>query len=359
MTTANQTVATTPVRLHEPFLGRDRKPYRPDPDLVTAANVALLLEAPLLLTGEPGCGKTHFAWAAASALQRAEREAGRDAPPEPLACYVRSDTRARDLLYHYDALRRYGDAQLGPDRDRRQATDARPYIELQPLGRALLSSQRCVVLIDEIDKAPRDLPNDLLRELDQGQFEIHEIAKDSPPDPQVYSHGIRLQRAMRAPEGARKPLVIITSNIERQLPDAFLRRCVFYHIRFPGESILLEILQFHFGTDSSPPAPGELLRETPLSSNVHRELLRDVVTVFCALREFPQRLTKKPATAELLNWVRALVTFREEWDIVEQLATLANGIRSSRPIEWQRLPAACCLLKLREDLDRVLAIRAA
>ena len=231
-------------RLRGDFFGQDRYPYHPHQGLVAAANTALLLGVPLLLTGEPGCGKTDFAWAAARKLGR-----------EPLCCYVRSDTRARDLLYHYDAVRRFADAQ-----GNRAEEAARPqgYIDLMPLGQALLAPQQEVVLIDEIDKAPRDLPNDLLRELDQGHFDIPEIPPDAPLGPALGAaagddlSGVRLQRRMQRQEERPMPLVIITSNQERQLPDPFLRRCVFFHIPFPA------------WPDEAPPKPGEPPRKDTL-----------------------------------------------------------------------------------------------
>ncbi len=152
----------------------------------------------------------------------------------PLQCYVRSDSRARDLLYTYDAIRRFGDAQNGGPPGLARASDPCNYIELQALGRALVSFRRRVVLIDEIDKAPRDLPNDLLRELDQTSFEIPEISEQrSDTGGSVLSHGILLRRASGSPEGVQRtdraaaPLILITSNVERQLPDALSRRCIY------------------------------------------------------------------------------------------------------------------------------------
>lgn len=221
----------------ERLRGREGHVYRADAGLLAAANAALALEMPLLLTGEAGCGKTDCAYAVASALVE-DREV---TPGESdlLECYVRSDSRAQDLLYQYDALGRFGDASHGGPAGARRAEEVRNYIELRPLGRALMSAGLRVVLIDEIDKAPRDLPNDLLRELDQGHFEIPEIpaADDqsgetaTPIDP---DRPLTFRNQMRRPEGARKPMVIITSNVERQLPDPFLRRCVFFHIPFPS-----------------------------------------------------------------------------------------------------------------------------
>ena len=137
------------------------------------------------MTGEPGCGKTHFAWAVAWGLHKQQNPAAvyrvEDAP-QPLLCHVRSDSRARDLLYQYDAVRRFGDAQHSGDHGKQRAADARQYIELGGLGLALMNTTRKIVLIDEIDKAPRDLPNDLLHELDVGDFEIPEIPESLPEE---------------------------------------------------------------------------------------------------------------------------------------------------------------------------------
>lgn len=314
------------------FVGREGRPYHPHPDLLAAANAALLLGVPLLLTGEPGCGKTHFAWAAAGAL--CTRPGHADAP-EPLECYVRSDSRARDFLYHYDAIRRFGDAQHGGTEGQKRAQDVREYIELQALGRALLSPARQVLLIDEVDKAPRDLPNDLLRELDQGRFEIPEI-------PAADTQG-ELRRQMVPPDGARRPFIVITSNVERQLPDAFLRRCVFYHIPFPDEAQLRRIVLDHV---------------CDLPGGMDRLLLDGALEIFHALREWKPKLTKRPATAELLAWLLVLHGAFPEATGQGALARgkvqkLAEGLRKDRRHSLGELPGLGCLLKLREDIERV------
>jgi MoxR-like ATPase len=318
-----------------PYRGREGHRYLVDPDLLAAANAALELEAPLLLTGEPGCGKTQFAWAAASALAAERRQPppdGDDAADGPLASYVRSDTTARDLLYHYDAIRRFGDAQHGGEAGRRASGDARHYIELRPLGRALMSADQRVVLIDEIDKAPRDLPNDLLRELDEGQFEIPEIP-ERPGLGEVTSHGIPLQRHMKGP--GRRPFVVITSNVERELPDAFLRRCIFYHIPFPDdEERLARILAYQLDEPSD------------------SDLFRDVLKVFLEVRRREPR--KKPATAEATQYARILR--HPDWkDAREVVRRIASQLRDGRDEEvaWHELPAIGCLLKTRQDIAKV------
>lgn len=328
-----------PVLPENDLHGRDG-PYLVDAGLRAAINVALTLEMPLLLTGEPGCGKTDFAQVVANALDPVP--AG-ERHPDPrkhglLECHVRSDTRARDLLYHYDALLRFGDAQHGDEEARTRARDPRHYIELQSLGIALMSARRRVVLIDEIDKAPRDLPNDLLRELDRGEFEIPEIPRTQAagavalPE-QDDSH---LQRHMRRPENAPRPVVIITSNVERQLPDPFLRRCVFYHIPFPDTSRLQEIVRLRYPDQEQP-------------------YLDKLVHIFGAARKVPG-LIKRPSTAELLSWVGALTRafdphlardeiekFRDELD--------DHGRVCKDSLRWTHLPGVGCLFKLREDHD--------
>ena len=324
-------------RIHaDAMFGREGKPYRADPGLLAAANAALALEMPLLLTGEAGCGKTDCAYAVASALAGdPEVEPGSEAL---LECYVRSDSRAQDLLYRYDALSRFGDASHGGPAGATRAQEVRHYIELKDLGRALMSPGLRVVLIDEIDKAPRDLPNDLLRELDQGHFEIPEIPADAkiderdrlidPDDPLTF------RDRMCRPAGARKPMVIITSNVERQLPDPFLRRCVFYHIPFPSAAALRTILQDRF--------PG-------------MPLLDHALAIFQTLRQVPN-LTKRPTTSELINWVQALARVFHEDAVQRAFAGFpedASAGVSPAGLPWGGLPGLGCLVKLREDLDRL------
>jgi MoxR-like ATPase len=317
------------------LVGSRGKPYRATPGLLSAVNVALELERPLLLTGEPGCGKTDFAFACARALgvllghSETEREL--------LNCSVRSDTRAKDLLYTHDAVRRFGEAQYGGDAGRARASDPRHYVELQPLGRALASSRRRVVLIDEVDKAPRDLPNDLLRELDKGEFSIPEIPDTPATADEVFSHGILLRKEMKRPrvQGqpdrlSPKPLIIITSNSENQLPDPFLRRCVFWDVKFPTD-LLPEILEDHF-----PEQPDDLLTAS--------------LNVFHALRRV-SGLTKVPGTAELLDWMNALVRVIHPDDTQKVVDFAARSGAGGRQIRWLDLPALCCLIKLREDLE--------
>lgn len=388
--------STAPLLLTKPFVGRYGKPYHAHDDLVTAVNTALLLEMPLLLTGEPGCGKTHFAWAAAQALHRAlcslppDSVQAQQKQDQPLTCYIRSDSRARDLLYNYDAVRRFGDAQHGGVLGAQRAMDARPYIELRGLGRALMSPVRRVVLLDEIDKAPKDLPNDLLQELDHGDFEIPEIPEELPPEaPEalkqpVYSHYTPLHRWMKSQSNSDpfvrypKPLVIITSNVERQLPDAFLRRCVFYHIPFPQIAVLRDIVQDHLKPDlarlkQAPRSPqlesasqvivaARMAQEPALQERAKQEgilpaaLVEAALVLFERLRQ--QKLLKRPATAELLGWLQALLSF-DTWenDAMEVIDLALKCLQGNAQLPWSVLPIPGCLIKQHEDWQRLIAVR--
>ena len=321
----------------EHLVGALGKRYFAHPDLLAAVNVALACEMPLLLTGEPGCGKTDFAWAVAGELRRGRAGAEFDL----LDCAVRSDSRSRDLLYHYDAVRRFGDAQLravATSAVGREPDHPARYVTLQGLGRALSSEHQRVVLIDEIDKAPRDLPNDLLRPLEKWTFDVPEISEDSP----LFVRGQELRAHMGPPSPGALPLVIITSNVERQLPEPFLRRCVFHHIQFPPEPALLEILASHHGG-----SPGDLF-------------YRRVVRIFGKLRDVPTHLSKAPSTSELLSWARVLLTVYERRFVDEVIAAFVGALDEAEArnapvgaLPWSRLPGLPCVVKLREDLERL------
>ena len=221
-------------------------------DLKLAVNAALALERPLLVKGEPGTGKTLLA-------QEVARGIGR-----PLfEWHVKSTTKALQGLYEYDAVSRLRDSQLGEEK----VADIANYIKRGVLWDAFESAAPAVVLIDEIDKADIEFPNDLLRELDRMEFHVYET-----------------QQTIRA---RHRPLVVITSNNEKELPDAFLRRCFFHYIKFPDRETMLRIVDVHF--------PG--LKKT---------LLSEALEVFFNLRDVPG-LKKKPSTSELLDWLKLLL----------------------------------------------------
>lgn len=254
--------------------------YLPDEGLVAAVNVALMLQQPLLLTGEPGTGKTQLAYSVAWEL----------GIPGPFVFETKSTSQSRDLFYTFDNLRRFQAAHSSSE-----SLDPRLFLEFSALGLAILRTlepadairflspgtkthempHRSVVLIDEIDKAPRDFPNDILGEIENLYFRIPEISAD----------------AVRAAQPLR-PVVIITSNSEKSPPDAFLRRCIFYHIPFPDESRLEEIV---------------LSRITGLTTGAGN-VLEGILSFFGRLRDPSAGLRKKPGTAELLHWVAALVS---------------------------------------------------
>ncbi|WP_437310775.1 AAA family ATPase [Sorangium sp. So ce388] len=274
----------------EPAPGPGVPPYIPSPELVEAVRVARLLERPLLLKGEPGCGKTRLAGAVAAELGLPYFE-----------WHVKSTSRARDGLYTYDAVGRLRDAQLIAAR-LAEPRDDRSYVRLGPLGQAFVAEQPAVVLIDEIDKADIDFPNDLLVELDERRFRI-----DESDETKVAQHA---------------PLVVITSNDERDLPDAFLRRCVFHYLEFPGEQQLLAIVRAHHPT-------------------LKQDLLDAAIRRFRELRAWMAAEKgeggKRVGTSELLDWVRVLADRPED----EALRLLAG-----------QLPFPGVLLKSWEDYAR-------
>jgi MoxR-like ATPase len=226
--------------------------YVTTPDLKLAVNAAIRLQRPLLIKGEPGTGKTMLAEEVAAALGM------------PLMqWHIKSTTKAQQGLYEYDAVSRLRDSQLGDDK----VKDIGNYIVKGTLWQAFEADEPTVVLIDEIDKADIEFPNDLLRELDRMEFYVYETRQ--------------LVKARH------RPIVFITSNNEKELPDAFLRRCFFHYIKFPDRDTMQKIVDVHF--------PG-----------IKQALLKEALEVFFGLREVPG-LKKKPSTSELIDWLKLLV----------------------------------------------------
>lgn len=234
----------------EQFTGTEK--YIVSPDLRDAVNVAIALQRPLLVKGEPGTGKTLLAHNIARALGK------------PLLVWnIKSTTKAKDGLYIYDTVQRLNDARFG-DGD---VSDIKRYIRLGSLGQAFVAEEQVVLLIDEIDKADLEFPNDLLNELDEMNFYVLET------DERIAAR--------------QRPIVIITSNAEKELPDAFLRRCVFHYIAFPDRELMADIMHVHH-------------------PHLADDLLTQALERFYALRQL-DALRKKPSTSELIDWLQALV----------------------------------------------------
>lgn len=253
--------------------------YIASEQLMSAVNVAVMLQKPLLVKGEPGTGKTMLAQAVADSLKR-----------RLIIWNVKSTTKAQDGLYVYDVVQRLYDSQFGGA----DVADIKRYVKLGKLGEAFSADDEVILLIDEIDKADIEFPNDLLWELDRMEFNIPETGETI--------------------SAKKRPVVIITSNAEKELPDAFLRRCVFHYIEFPGRELMEEIVSAHY-------------------PDIEQNMLDAALTAFYRLRQM-SGIQKKPATSELVDWVRALTL---------------SGI-SPKKIESE-LPFAGVLLKKNEDLD--------
>jgi MoxR-like ATPase len=232
------------------FRGTDR--YVATEDLTTAVNAAVTLGRPILIKGEPGTGKTQLA-----------EEVARGLDKPLLQWHIKSTTKAQQGLYEYDAVARLRDSQLGDER----VHDISNYIVKGPLWEAFEEDRQPVLLIDEIDKADIEFPNDLLRELDRMEFYVYETKQTV--------------------SARHRPIIIITSNNEKELPDAFLRRCFFHYIRFPDAETMAEIVDVHY-------------------PNLKKDLLGEALKAFYDLREIPG-LKKKPSTSELLDWLKLLL----------------------------------------------------
>jgi len=259
--------------------------YIASQDLRQAVNVSIALSRPLLIKGEPGTGKTLLAHSIADGLAM-----------ELIQWSVKSTTKAQDGLYLYDTVQRLHDSRF----DDSDVSNIEQYIKLGPMGRSFESDKQAVLLIDEIDKADIEFPNDLLAELDQMEFTINETS-----------------RVVRA---NHRPVVIITSNAEKELPDAFLRRCVFHYIAFPGQELMADIVRVHF-------------------PDIEAKLLSQSLARFYWLRQ-QDNLRKKPSTSELIDWISALQR---------------GGIDPAR-LE-QELPFVGALLKTETDLNQLQRLR--
>ncbi len=253
--------------------------YVASEELMQAVNIAMVLQKPLLIKGEPGTGKTMLAEAIASALDK-----------KLIIWNIKSTTKAQDGLYVYDVVQRLYDSQFGGE----GVDDVEKYVKLGKLGEAFTAEEQVILLIDEIDKADLEFPNDLLWELDRMEFHIPETG--------------------RTVTAKHRPVVIITSNAEKELPDAFLRRCVFHYIEFPDRELMAQIVRAHF--------PG-----------LNEKLLDQVLTAFYKIRQLPQ-IKKKPSTSEIIDWLQALIH---------------GGVDPSRVT--REVPYLGVLLKKNEDVD--------
>jgi len=254
--------------------------YVASKELIDAVNIAIHLEKPLIIRGEPGTGKTMLAKSIADSLNL------------PLIVWnIKSTTKAKDGLYFYDTVQRLNDARFH-DRD---ISNIRQYIKFGKLAEAFMSQEKAVLLIDEIDKADIEFPNDLLNELDEMSFYIPEINETIV--------------------AKNRPIVIITSNSEKDLPDAFLRRCVFHYIAFPDYDLMKKIINVHF--------PG-----------IHEKLLNKALDIFYEIRKIDE-LRKKPSTSELIDWIRILLI--SAYDIEK--------------VSLKNLPYIGALIKKEQDLE--------
>lgn len=247
-------------------------------ELMRAVNIAIALEKPLLIKGEPGTGKTALAEAISKSLNK-----------KLVIWSIKSTTKAQDGLYVYDVVQRLYDSQFGGE----GVDDIKKYVKLGKLGEAFSSDEQVILLIDEIDKADLEFPNDLLWELDKMEFYIPETKETV--------------------KAKQRPIVIITSNAEKELPDAFLRRCIFHYIQFPDQELMEEIVKVHF-------------------DDLDEVLLQQVMDTFYWIRSLD--INKKPSTSEVIDWIQALQIGGIDPEIIRK-----------------EIPFAGVLIKKNEDLD--------
>lgn len=264
---------------NDTFQGSDN--YVASPELLEAMNIAMVLKKPLLIKGEPGTGKTVLAEAVAKALNM-----------DLFIWNIKSTTKAQDGLYVYDVVQRLYDSQFGGAK----VDDVEKYVKLGKLGESFSQDKPCLLLIDEIDKADLEFPNDLLWELDRMEFYIPETGATVT--------------------AKHRPVVLITSNAEKELPDAFLRRCVFHYIAFPDRKLMSDIISVHF-------------------PDLEHTLTEQVLDAFYRIRELPQ-IKKRPSTSEIIDWISALVH---------------GGYDPS--LLTEEVPHLGVLLKKQEDIDMV------
>ncbi len=263
------------------------KNYIATDDLSMAVNAAVTLQRPLLIKGEPGTGKTMLAEVVAQSLNK-----------KIISWHIKSTTKAQQGLYEYDAVSRLRDSQLGDEK----VYDIGNYIKAGKIWQAFAADEQVVLLIDEIDKADIEFPNDLLVELDQMEFSVYETGQQI--------------------KAKHRPIIIITSNNEKELPDAFLRRCFFHYINFPNKQTMAKIVEVHY-------------------PNIQKQLVKAALDVFFQLREVPG-LKKKPSTSELIDWIKLLLADNIPLELLQN-----KDIKEAIP------PLYGALLKNEQDVDLI------